>query len=447
MKKTFSFTLYIFVFLSLLALGHTPLSAQTTEEKEQKLRAELQVIEREIREQQGILSKKQLQGASIERDVAILNAQIKTAQLKIQKHNLAIDRLGKDIVVKSETIQGLSNDISKGQESLAQIIRKTHHIEDYSLPELILGKEDLSASLADLDAFSSLKEALSDTFVELRDAKKANEEEKVVLSKKKNQEIDTRVNVEAEKKKIELAEAEKKRLLALNKSEQASYQKVIADKAAKAATIRAALFGLRDSAAIPFGTALEYAKKASVKTGVRPAFVLAILTQESNLGANVGSCYLTNTTTGAGIRVSTGVALERVMKPERDVAPFLEITKEVGRDYLSTRVSCPFTIGYGGAMGPAQFIPSTWNMFKKRIATMLNAEVADPWNPEHAFMASSLYLADLGAVSGSYTAERNAACRYYSGRACGGSTNTFYGDQVMAKAATIQQNIDFLNSQ
>jgi hypothetical protein len=62
-------------------------------------------------------------------------------------------------------------------------------------------------------------------------------------------------------------------------------------------------------------------------------------------------------------------------------------------------------------------------------------------------MASALYLADLGAVSGSYTAERNAACKYYSGRACSDSINTPYGDQVMAKAAGIQTNIDFLNSQ
>lgn len=446
MRKTISFTILASLLFTFLGNGLF-VFAQTVPDKEKQLRAELQVIEKEIKEQQGILSKKQLEGASIERDVAILNAKIKEAQLKIKKHNLAIERLGKDIVVKTSVIQSLDNNINEGKESLAQIIRKTNQIEDYSLPEILLGSDDLSNSLIDLDTFASINDAMSHTFIELRDAKRANEEEKTNLDKKKNQEIDTRINVEGEKKKIEAAEAEKKKLLALNKTEQASYQKVIADKAKRAAEIRTALFGLRDSAAIPFGTALEYAKKASAKTGVRPAFVLAILTQESNLGANVGSCYLTNTLTGSGVRVSTGVAQDRIMKPERDIAPFLQITKELGRDYLTTRVSCPFTIGYGGAMGPAQFIPSTWNMFKKRIATMLNVDVADPWNPEHAFMASALYLADLGAISGSYTAERNAACKYYSGRVCGGTTNTFYGDQVMAKTAGIQSNIDFLNAQ
>jgi hypothetical protein len=54
-------------------------------------------------------------------------------------------------------------------------------------------------------------------------------------------------------------------------------------------------------------------------------------------------------------------------------------------------------------------------------------------------MASAMYLSDLGAKGGSYTGERNAACRYYSGRACtAGHINMTYGDQVMIKAANIQ---------
>lgn len=445
MQKFKKILVLLFFFVSSSVLAVT-VFADTIDDKEKALRAELQVIENEIRQQQSILSQKQQEGASIERDISILNAQIKEAQLKIKKHNLAIENLGKDIVVKVSTIQKLEGDITKGQESLAQILRKTNQIDDYSLPEIIFGNEDLSEALSDLDSFTSIKQSLSTTFTELRDAKKSNELEKQSLSEKRNQEIDTRVDVELEKSKIEKAETDKKKLLALNKNEQAGYQKIITDKATRAAQIRSALFSLRDSAAIPFSTALEYAKKASKATGVRPAFVLAILTQESNLGANVGSCYLTNTATGSGIKISTGLPINSVMKPSRDVAPFLEITKSLGRDYTSTRVSCPFSVGYGGAMGPAQFIPSTWMLFKDRIAKALGVSVADPWNPEHAFTASAMYLSDLGAVSGSYTAERNAACKYYSGKSCGGSTNTFYGDQVMAKAKSIQSNIDFLDA-
>jgi membrane-bound lytic murein transglycosylase B len=446
-KKSLSFFLLavaaVFVF-SIFSKNDVVL-AQNSPEKDAELRAELAEIEKDIQAQQAILKTKQGEGTSISRDIAILNAKIKEAQLKIRKHNLAIDNLGKDIVVRSGNIEKLDHRIESGKESLGQIIRKTNELDNFTLPEVVLSNQNLSEFFADLDDFNSVKESMKATFNDIREAKQANEVEKETLSVKRNVEIDTRINVEQEKKSIERNEAEKKRLLALNKAEQASYATVIANKSARAAQIRAALFNLRDAAAIPFGTALQYAKVASAKTGIRPAFLLAIITQESNLGANVGSCYLTNYTTGAGIRISSGATVSNLMKPSRDVAPFLEITKEVGRDPLKTRVSCPLSTGYGGAMGPAQFIPSTWQISKGRLAGILGVAVADPWNAEHAFMASALYLSDLGATYGSYTAERNAACKYYSGRVCGSANNTFYGNQVLAKATSIQADIDVLD--
>jgi len=205
------------------------------------------------------------------------------------------------------------------------------------------------------------------------------------------------------------------------------------------------LFALRDSAAIPFEEALKYANQASAKTGVRPAFVLAILTQESALGKNVGSCYLTDQTTGAGVGANTGTVIAKVMKPDRDVGPFVDLLGRLGRQVYKTLVSCPQAIGWGGAMGPAQFIPSTWAIFAGRIANAVGVTVADPWAPLDAFMASSMYLGDLGASAGGYTAEHNAACKYYSGKACAASSWAgTYGDQVLAKAKIIQDNIDFL---
>ena len=112
----------------------------------------------------------------------------------------------------------------------------------------------------------------------------------------------------------------------------------------------------------------------------------------------------------------------------------------LGRDPYKTQVSCPIGgFGYGGAMGPAQFIPSTWKMLANRIATLLGIKTPDPWYPRDAFMASAIYLTDLGAGAETYTAERNAACKYYSGSSCGlVKGNTTYGDSVYAKATNIQ---------
>ena len=155
---------------------------------------------------------------------------------------------------------------------------------------------------------------------------------------------------------------------------------------------------------------------------------------------------MTNHETGSGVKIASGAAVKNVMKPTRDVQPFLTIVKALGKDPSTTRVSCPFTTGFGGAMGPAQFIPSTWQLFAARISKAKGGAVANPWAAADAFMASSLYLADLGASKGSASAERNAACRYYSGRACGSADNTFYGDQVMKRAVKLQADIDLIQN-
>jgi hypothetical protein len=295
----------------------------------------------------------------------------------------------------------------------------------------------------DIDSFESIQESLKTTFTQIRTDKSETESEKDALDKRKNAETDARHTIEIEQKNIQADETEKQRLLGISKSNEKSYSALLAEKIARAAQIRTALFQLRDAAAIPFGDALRYAQAASAKTGVRPAFVLAILTQESALGANVGACYLTNPNTGAGISKKTGGPVSNVMKPGRDVEPFINIVRSLGGDPFKQVVSCPQSVGWGGGMGPAQFIASTWVLFEDRITSALGISgIPDPWNPSHAFMASSIYLGDLGAANGTYSGERNAACRYYSGRACSASSMiASYGNQVVAKADNIQRNM------
>jgi membrane-bound lytic murein transglycosylase B len=268
------------------------------------------------------------------------------------------------------------------------------------------------------------------------------------LDNKRVQEADTKAKVEADKKRVEIDEKEKQKLININKTQEKTYAQVIAEKEKRAAQIRAALFSLRDTEGIPFGDALKYATLASAKTGVRPALILAILTQESDLGKNQGSCLVNNIDNGDGAGKNTGTLFEQVMKAPRDTVPFKDVTERLGKDWRMTPVSCPpgtkwsSSRGYGGGMGPSQFIPSTWELFKDRLGSMIgiNGNLVNPWNPEHAILATAVYMADLGATSG-YTGERNAACKYYSGAACRAGrrpANIFYGDQVMAKAENIQ---------
>ncbi|MBI5798704.1 MAG: lytic murein transglycosylase [Candidatus Yonathbacteria bacterium] len=404
-----------------------------------KLESELATVEKEIEIQNDLIVIKQREGVSLERDVVILNAQIEKAKLSIKARNLSIAGLSDDITKKKRTIIQYSATIDREREALAGLMRRTNELDTYSIVEVVLSEKPFSEFFKDLDAFPYVEESIDKSLEEVGAAKKITEEAKTVLEEKKDKETDLRYQKETEKKSLSSKESEKVRLLKVTQMEEKAYQKVLKEKQVFAAKIRAALFSLRDTGEIPFGQAYDYAKTVSQKTGVRPAFLLAIFMQESGFGKNQGSCYLKDSSTGAGTSSHTGSAIQRVMKPERDIAPFIDITKNVGRDPFNTLVSCPQTAGYGGAMGPAQFIPSTWVLYEKLITTALDIYVADPWRARDAFMAAGFLLKDNGARSGSYTAERDAACKYFSGSKCSRSSwAATYGSQVMQKAETIQ---------
>ncbi len=439
LNKNFVISILFSIFC-LLVSAHVSFADQLQDAQADKarLQQELSKLETEIAQKQKELDSQKGQSVSLSRDITILTTQISKAKLDIKSRNLTITKLGGEINQKNTAIRSLTEKIELEKESLAQLLRKNREIDDMSIMELMLSKKSLSEAYGDVDAFASLSKSIKNSVNSIQGIRTETEVEKKSLEVKKNQEIDTKVALENAKKEVEKNEANKKQLLSISKNKESEYNKLLAEKAKRRAEILAVLFNLRDTGAIPFGRALEYATSASKITGVRIAFILAIITQESNLGTDQGSCYLTNQETGAGVSSRSGKVFPNVMKPTRDVKPFIEITTGAGRDPAKTLVSCPIasagTSSWGGAMGPAQFIPSTWMGMKKKISAALGKTNPDPWNASDAFMASALFLKDLGGVNGSYTAEIKAACKYYGT----GGTACAYGKQVMAKATKIQ---------
>lgn len=274
----------------------------------------------------------------------------------------------------------------------------------------------------------------------MRETRTETEVAKDTLSKRQAAETDARKIIEEQQRQIQKNEADKKVLLALTKNQEKTYQGILGERQKKAAQIRSALFALRDTAAIPFGTAYAYALEVEARTEVRPALLLAILTQETNLGENVGQCLVKDFTTGDGVGKNTGTPFSGIMKPSRDVKPFLDIAERLGFDPREKPVSCPQPGGYGGAMGPSQFIPSTWIGYEKRLAKAISVATPDPWIPRDAFFATGLYLSDLGADSGGYSAEHTAAAKYYAGGAWK-TRGQGYATSVMKHAQNIQENM------
>lgn len=405
-------------------------------------RNELTQIEAQLADLLNKQKEQQKQTGTLKGDVNYLTSQINALKAKIKARALVIAQLKVNIAEKVSTIKSLSSKIDREHESLFQLLKNTNEFDGDNLVNLILSNNSISNFYSDLESFNSIKQAIKASVDIINGVKSQTEVAKNDLEKKQNTETDAKAELESAQKTVAKSEADKKVLLAISKDKEVVYQTLAAQKKIQADKIRSALFSLAGiSQKIEFGTALTYANEVKNKLGVDPAFLLAILTQESNLGANVGQCYLTNPDTGAGVGKNTGTPFANVMKPTRDVAPFLEITNALGFNAFQTAVSCPIAgvAGYGGAMGPAQFIPSTWKLFADRLKDILG-HYANPWSPKDAFMASGIYLSDLGASGESASAQNKAACRYYGS----GGSSCSYSKSVQKLKVSIQANIDLL---
>lgn len=430
-----------FALLVFLSYGYLAI-AQSSEEIDKKLERELQEelaqVEKEIKEQSALLQVKRGQSASISRDIDILTVEVNQAKLKIRAKEIEIRRLGDNIVEKQGTIGTLEERILRNKDSLSELMRKTRDIDSSTVVEVLLASGSVSGLFSDLDSFYAIEEALHQSFNDVRDTKSQTEKEKTGLEIQQREEIDARAEIEAQKRIVEAKEDQKQILLRASRNQERAYETILADRERARAQILNALFRLRGTDAITFGEAFEYSSDLEPKTGVRPAFLMAILTQESNLGANVGTCNRPGD--------SESKHWSNIMKPSRDIDPFLAIVSSLGISPEGLPLSCPAPGGWGGAMGPSQFIPSTWTLYINRLKSVLSITAPNPWNPEHAFTASSLFLADLGAARGGFSSEREAALRYYAGGNWSKPQNAFYGNGVMSIAAGYQTQIDRLQN-
>lgn len=423
--------------------------AQAVASRQQQLQSQLDSIESQIAQQQTLLDTAQNQRQTLQTQIDAFNAKIKKAQLQIQAINISIAKLNGNIDTHNKTLSQLSAQLDAEKESLAQIMRQTQMLDDYSVVSVALGSQGVSDFFRDLDSFTSIQEALQDSFNQIRHTSSSTEIEKEALQSRLAEQEKLQTVQKLAQQSLQSQQKEKQQLLTQTKGVEANYQKLIAASKKTAAQIRTELFQLAGGGGqIPLPTAITLAKQAGAATGIRPAFILGILRQETNLGANVGQCLLTNIPNkGDGKGKNTGRIITGVMKPTRDVDPFMSITAALGLDPFAMAVSCPQSTGYGGAMGPAQFIPSTWAAYQKRIAKLAGhpGSQANPWNNLDAFTAIALYMDDLGAGAQTRAAERTAALKYFAGGYYTNPAFAPYGDNVLKYAADFQQEIDILN--
>lgn len=408
------------------------INSDAAQQRRTELQQQLNSIESQINGYRSVIQQKQNESASLERDIAILDAKINKAKLEIKRLDMEITKINLGIDKKSGEIKTLSDKSETEKDSLAELIRKNNELDAASLAEIVLGNDNLSDFFVVSDSIESINRSIQDSLNEIKKTKSRLEKEKDDLEERKVEQKRIKTAQEMEKQRLGENEEEKKNLLKVTKGLEKGYQTIMSIREKDAAKIRSQLFLLSGSPSISFEKAVEYANLVWNKLKIRPAFLLGVIREESNLGANVGKGNWKEDLSHA--------------KCSGQRQAFSQITSELGLDPDAMPVSKKTWYGYcGGAMGPAQFMPTTWQLYKKAISKITGNNPPNPWDPKDAFVAAGLLLKDNGAAEGGYEAERRAALKYLAGANWKKPAYSFYGDDVMDFATEYQQQIDIIN--
>lgn len=433
--------LLLILFLALCLPSFFAFSQVSPEEERAVLEKELKELEEKIRQYEIDITKTEAEKQVLQYQINSLRNRIGQLDLQIQRSNLLIQDLGLQIQDTEASILKTSLKIEDVREKLAVNLQAVYEKDQVSTIEILFAGASLSDFFDNLMALETLNLRSQEFLEEIKNLKKTLEGQKRSLDSEKTELESTVRALALQKQESESVRKEQERLLQMTEAQYQQYiqQKEITQR--QADEIRSRIFqlaGIADVEMPSFGQALEIAQWVQKQTGVRPAFLLSIITQESALARNVGQCYLADLKSGKTYNISTGRQFPRGIHPTRDLPPFLQIVSQLKKDPLKTPVSCWIDVGkgpnygWGGAMGPAQFIPSTWMLIKDKIVSITGSS-ADPWNVRDSFLAAGLYLRDLGANSN----ELLAAGKYF-----GAPGLLSYDSTVMKRANCLQTFID-----
>ncbi len=420
-------------------------SSSNTQSERAALEQQLADLERQIEENQQKINEYQKQGKSLSTEISSLNAKIAKLNLQIKAITIQLQQLNRDIGTTQQQINQTENQIDGHKTALGDSLQALYEADRESTMEILLSNNRLSDFFGNLNNITLLQNNIRVALNEITQLRQQLLEQKQQLSTEKSDAENLIAIQQSQKSGLQSTQKDKSDLLKTTKGKESEYQKILAKNKATAAQIRSRIFELLGGGELTFEKAYNYAKLAESATGVRAALILAILDRESALGKNVGKC-----------------SYKTAMNPTRDVPLFLALLQKLGMDpnSQSSYVSCANSDGaYGGAMGPAQFIPSTWNLYSDRISKVTGNNPASPWNNSDAFVATGIYISDLlasqscvnyanankNAVAYQTLLERCAAAKYYAG----GSWYTYrfwYGQPVVDRANQFQSDIDTLNA-
>ena len=415
----------------------------------------------EIEAEKQRLEQTKQQTASRERDLALSEQNINKSAAYIRARDIEIQKIIARIGKQKEKVVEVETQAEDARQSIARLIRQKNELDDYSVIEAVFSQDTLSGFFANVQDYDTLRARIEADFAAFNQLKEDIIAEQAELAEEESRQRELALQKELEKQQLEKQRAEQKVLRDISKEQENQYQALIAEKEAAKKALRARLFTTASGEKVSFGEAYDIIAPYERALGVDAAFVLAVLFQESGwggqIGGNIGQCYYNQDNPHGGSR--NGYQVMSASQQDN----FLRLMDDLGINAERQAVSCPIPTdgAYGGAMGPAQFMPNTWMEVRSQAAGYIGISADDmsPFVNRDAFVASATYLRNH-YYSSSCTQyandyqhirsqkslrEKCAAARYYAGGNWWNFRNT-YGESVQQRAERFRQDIETLEN-
>lgn len=437
-------TLFLSAFLFATVLSGAKAQDSVNSSNRADLEAQISAIETEISALDKDLVQIKSRKETLKNEIARLDNEIKRSELTVKGLNLSIKQTQSNIALREESIKEAEIKIFKQKNSLSEYLRTIYKRDDLSLVEVLLVKKDLSQFFQELSALEDVQQDINTSLDDLSTLKEKLQKEKDDLESKQEELMSLRALAQIQKQNVESKKNDKNQILKVTQGQENNYQKVIQAKKKDIAAIRSQIYYL-ERTGVTAENAVKFATLAAQRTGIRPAFLLGLLEVETGRRYEEGVITAGSHTGNGNWQTDLYQCYINLGKPssaEKQKNAFLQITSKLGYNPDSMPVSRKPNYGCGGAMGPAQFLPSTWLLFEDRVANLTGRDPADPWKIEDAFTAAALYLADAGAKTKTQASELRAAKAYISGSPnCTQYICNFYSKEVLRIAALIEPNL------
>lgn len=384
-------------------------------------RTEIQQLEAQIEQYRKDITKNQGQTTTIQSKINVLLQQIKKLNLEIRLLARALEETQLNIKKTERSIKETVSDISEQKHFLGEQIRilDQQHVERTILA-IFFTHTKVSDALRTLQNILAVQQKTKSAYDKLRGLEVKLSDTRSELEDRRQEQARLLALQESQRREVLTKQQTHERLLTDVKKKTTKLKELVAVSKDTIEALKNEIYALQ-RIGVTVEDALRLGQLAAERTGIRAAFLIAVLEVESRLGLNVGKgTYKTD------------------MNPNQHEA-FLALMKELGRDPDKTPVSKKPSYGWGGAMGPGQFLPQTWIGYKSEIVRLTGHNPPDPWNIEDAFIASGIMLGRNGATSQTAAGELRAAKTYISGNPnCTKSICSYYSNLVLDKAGDIE---------